>query len=249
VRQYLEAEIRHVLGHLHPMDSLLELGCGYGRVAVRLAEVARRIVGIDTAEDSLTLAREIAGADSRCEFLRMNALELEFPDGAFDTVVCVQNGICAFGVDQVALVREALRVLREGGLLLFSTYSDRFWPHRLAWFEAQAAADLLGPIDRNATGDGTIVCEDGFRAGRLTPEDLRSLCSQLGVEPGITEVDRSSVFCKIVKGGPEPRSKRQGEDVRRTDGASGNPGPVPTRRSTRTLLPSGNRRGSPRGRR
>jgi 2-polyprenyl-6-hydroxyphenyl methylase/3-demethylubiquinone-9 3-methyltransferase len=199
VQQYLEAEIQHVLDRLHPTDAVLELGCGCGRVALRLAGAARRIVGIDTAAESLSLAREIAGPDSHCEFLEMDALALEFPDGAFDSVVCIQNGICAFGVDREALVQEALRVLRDGGLLLLSTYADRFWPHRLAWFEMQAAEGLLGPIDDEATGDGTIVCRDGFRAGRMTPDDLRSLCAKLGLEPEITEVDDSSVFCEIVK--------------------------------------------------
>jgi 2-polyprenyl-6-hydroxyphenyl methylase/3-demethylubiquinone-9 3-methyltransferase len=131
----------------------------------------------------------------------MDALDLRFSDNELDAVVCIQNGICAFGVDQHALLSEALRVLRPGGRALFSTYSDRFWSHRLAWFEAQAAEGLLGPIDYGDSGEGVIVCKDGFRAGRLTPEYLQSLCSTLGAEPEIREVDRSSVFCEIVKQG------------------------------------------------
>jgi 2-polyprenyl-6-hydroxyphenyl methylase/3-demethylubiquinone-9 3-methyltransferase len=142
IRQYLEAEIRHVLKRLEPTGSVLELGCGYGRVALRLAEIAGRVVGIDTAEESLALAREKAGPDSRCEFILMDAVDLHFPDDAFDRVVCVQNGICSFRVDQKKLLRESLRVVRPGGLVLFSTYSDSFWQHRLEWFEAQAAEGL-----------------------------------------------------------------------------------------------------------
>jgi 2-polyprenyl-6-hydroxyphenyl methylase/3-demethylubiquinone-9 3-methyltransferase len=133
--------------------------------------------------------------------MHMDALDLLFPDCSFDAVVCLQNGICAFGVDQVSLLQEALRVTRKGGMVLFSTYSDRFWSERLAWFEAQAAEGLIGAIDRVASGDGVIVCVDGFRAGRLTPNDFRSLCSLVGVEPEIAEVDGSSVFCEIVKPG------------------------------------------------
>jgi 2-polyprenyl-6-hydroxyphenyl methylase/3-demethylubiquinone-9 3-methyltransferase len=199
VRQYLEAEIQHVLSRLRPTDAVLELGCGYGRVATRLAHVGRRVVGIDVSEESIAMAKRVVDQDASCEFLCMDALALRFADGEFDAVVCVQNGICAFGVDQHALMSEALRVLRPGGRALFSTYSDRFWPHRLAWFEAQAAEGLLGPIDEGASGDGVIVCEDGFRAGRLTPENLRSLTSALGVKAEIREVDGSSVFCEIVK--------------------------------------------------
>lgn len=199
VRQYLDAEVQHVLSRLQPTDAVLELGCGYGRVALRLVEVARRVVGIDTAKESLEMARELAGSISRCEFLEMNALDLRFAAGEFDAVVCVQNGICAFGVDQESLLREALRITRSGGMVLFSTYLDRFWRHRLAWFQAQAEAGLIGPIDYASSGEGVIACNDGFRAGRFTPEDWRSLCSQVGVDPEITEVDGSSVFCEITK--------------------------------------------------
>ncbi len=199
VRQYMEAEIRHVLSRVRPSDTVLELGCGYGRVTFRLAEVARRVIGVDTAIESLEMARELAGEHSRCEFLNMNALDLQFATGKFDAVICVQNGICAFGVNQEALLLEAFRVTRSRGIMLFSTYSDQFWQYRLAWFQAQAKAGLIGPIDHAASGDGVIVCRDGFRAGRLTPDDWRMLCSRVGCDPEITEVDVSSVFCETYK--------------------------------------------------
>jgi 2-polyprenyl-6-hydroxyphenyl methylase/3-demethylubiquinone-9 3-methyltransferase len=199
VHQYLEAEIQHVQGRLRSTDVVLELGCGYGRVAFRLAQNTRRVVGIDSSEESLKLAEQMAGSGSRCQYMHMDALELQFADSEFDAVVCVQNGICAFGVDQESLLREALRVVRSGGLALFSTYSDRFWPDRLAWFELQAAEELVGPIDYEASGAGTVVCTDGFRAGRLMPKEFESLCLRLGLECEIAEVDSSSMFCEITK--------------------------------------------------
>jgi ubiquinone/menaquinone biosynthesis C-methylase UbiE len=199
VRRYLEAEIHYILSRLGPDDRVLELGCGYGRVALRLVSGRRHVVGIDTAEESLALARELTSPEARCEFMKMNALELTYPAGTFDAIVCAQNGICAFGVDHDSLLREALRCARVGGILLFSTYSDRFWKHRLEWFQAQAAAGLLGPVDLEASGGGTIVCTDGFRAARITTEGWQELCARLGVDCRVAEVDGSSVFCEIVK--------------------------------------------------
>jgi len=198
VKQYLEAEIEFVASRLRPTDSVLELGCGYGRVAFRLAEVAARVVGIDTSPESLLLARRLARPESRCRFLLMDASAPTFRDGAFDVVVCVQNGICAFAVDPERLMREAQRITRPGGRALFSTYSAAFWPERLRWFESQAAAGLVGAIDYDQTKNGTIVCKDGFRAGTFSPEAFRMLCRRLGVEPVITTVDDSSVFCEIL---------------------------------------------------
>jgi SAM-dependent methyltransferase len=198
VRQYLDAEIRFLLDRLEPGFAVLEIGCGYGRVALELAGAAGRVVGIDTSPESLALARELAGSSSKCEFLEMDALDLQFPDDAFDAVVCVQNGICAFGVDRMSLVREALRVARPGGRVFFSSYAERFWPHRLEWFQRQAKRGLIGEIDVGSTGNGVIVCKDGFRAGAMGPANFRDLCERIGIAPVITEVDGSSVFCELV---------------------------------------------------
>lgn len=194
VRQYLEAEIGFTLAQLKATDAVLELGCGYGRVTFALAKAAGRVVGVDTSPDNVKLARSLAGTDSNCEFLEMDASALTFSDAEFDLVACVQNGIRAFGADPVLLLREALRVTRPGGQVLFSTYAAEFWPHRLKWFEAQARAGLIGELDYDATGGGTIACTDGLRLGLVTPDELRNLGSAVELEPQITKVDGSSVF-------------------------------------------------------
>ena len=199
VQEYLEAEIRHVTDRLGGARRVLELGCGYGRVALRLAEASRTIVGIDVALASLALGKTLAAPNGPCSFVLMDAAHLAFRAGAFDAVVCVQNGICAFSVDQERLLAEALRVTRPGGRVLVSTYADRFWPYRLEWFEAQAAAGLLGPIDHVKSRDGAIVCTDGFSSGRLTPDELAGLAHRLGVEASVTEVDGACLFCEITK--------------------------------------------------
>ncbi len=199
VQQYLRAEMRFVLNLVGPRDAVLELGCGYGRVAFELAKAARRVMGIDTSTESLALARELAGSDPACEFVEMDAVDLRFPPEEFDVVVCVQNGICAFGVDPSSLLREALRVTRAGGRVVLSSYAEQFWPHRLRWFELQAERGLVGEIDYDSTGDGVIVCKDGFRAGTMKPSDFEALCAQVGIVPTITLVNGSCVFCEIIR--------------------------------------------------
>jgi 2-polyprenyl-6-hydroxyphenyl methylase/3-demethylubiquinone-9 3-methyltransferase len=197
VQLYLEAELRHVLARLAPTDRVLELGSGYGRVALRLARAARRVVGVDTARESLRLARASPELAPGCAYVAADARALAFADAAFDVVVCIQNGVCAFGIDPPTLLGEALRVTRPGGRLLLSSYADAFWPERLAWFEAQAAAGLVGPLDREASRDGVIACQDGFRSGRMSPQDFRALCAGAGVACEVVTVDESSVFCEV----------------------------------------------------
>ena len=127
----------------------------------------------------------------------MNASKLSFPDQTFNCVVCIQNGISAFHVDQRALIVESVRVTRGGGIVLFSSYSDKFWKHRLTWFELQSKLGLLGEIDYDKTKDGVIACKDGFTATTVSSEDFHNLTADLNASVRILEVDESSVFCEI----------------------------------------------------
>ena len=127
----------------------------------------------------------------------MNAINLGFTDGCFDVVICIQNGISAFKVDQEDLILESLRVTQDGGTCLFSSYSDDFWEHRLEWFQLQASGGLIGEIDMEKTGNGRIVCKDGFQATTLRRKDFSELVSRIGFTATIAEVDGSSIFCEI----------------------------------------------------
>ena len=124
---------------------------------------------------------------------------LPFRPGVFDAVYCIQNGISAFGVNRRKLVAEAIRVTEDGGQILFSTYSQRIWKERLAWFRAQSKAGLIGEIDEAETGHGTIVCSDGFRAETVSKREFERLFSNAGTRPRTEEIDGSSVFCLARK--------------------------------------------------
>jgi len=194
VQRYLRAELDFVLQHVRPAHRVLELGCGYGRALEPLIGRADRVVGIDASVHSVALGAEVGGG---FELAAMDAGDLGFVDQAFDVVFCIQNGISAFGIDRPRLVGEAMRVAARGGKVLFSSYSERFWPERLEWFRIQAAHRLLGEIDEDATGDGVIVCKDGFRAETVGPDQFERLADPTGCPFEIVEVDESSLFCVI----------------------------------------------------
>lgn len=197
-RAYLEAELEFVLTRTTPSMVVLELGCGYGRVLKRILPRVHVTFGIDTSLPSLRMALEFVGREPSLRLACMDAMDLGLRDRIFDMTICIQNGICAFAVDQRQLLREALRVTRSGGLVLLSSYSAQFWEHRLEWFEVQSAHHLIGEIDYQATGNGVIVCKDGFRATTADKTILDELAAGVGVTPTITEVDDSSLFCEIV---------------------------------------------------
>jgi ubiquinone/menaquinone biosynthesis C-methylase UbiE len=109
IKQYLEAEINHVLKKIKPNDFVLELGCGYGRILPLLAKKANLVIGIDTSLNSLILAKEMIQSFHNCYLMRMDAVKLAFTNQIFNVVICIQNGISAFHVNKVDLIKESIR--------------------------------------------------------------------------------------------------------------------------------------------
>ena len=197
VRQYFSAEIGHVLEKIEIGARVLDLGCGFGRVLPLIAGKAGEVVGIDNSISSLKLAREKVCGITNCRLSAADARHLCFKEKSFDVVACIQNGISAFHVDPKELLKESLRVTKTGGLILFSSYSEKFWEHRLEWFHMQAEAGLLGEIDPHKTRSGVIICKDGFKATTMSPSGFLTLTAGLGVDAAVVEVDDSSLFCEI----------------------------------------------------
>ena len=131
----------------------------------------------------------------------MDAGNLTFKERKFDVVFAIQNGISAFKIEPQKLVKECLKVTRKGGKVIFSSYSEKIWDARLEWFLKQAEAGLLGEIDLEKTGEGTIVGKDGFKATTFTKEDFSDLSVDVDVNSYIKEIDQSSIFWVIYVDG------------------------------------------------
>ena len=86
----VELEEPEMDGRLGPVSGLdlLDVGCGTGRHAVRLAGRGARVVAIDFSAGMLARAREKPGAE-RVRFVEHDlAAPLPFESGSFDRVVC-----------------------------------------------------------------------------------------------------------------------------------------------------------------
>lgn len=197
LNQYLEAEIEHILKKVKSTDTILEIGCGYGRIMKRLLSKVNKVVGIDVSLENIRLAKEYLKDYENAELFQMDASHMNFEKHIFDVVIVAQNGISAFKVPPKKLLKECLNVTKKRGLILFSTYSDKFWFQRLKWFEMQAEEGLVGEIDCDKTKNGEIICKDGFKATTFTPDQFISLANNFDISPNIIEVDESSLFCEI----------------------------------------------------
>lgn len=198
VKQYFAAEIDFIRQELHGHEKVLELGAGYGRIMKELAPFAASIIGIDISKDSVDFGEEYLKDTPNCQLKVMNAHRLEL-DTEFDIVICLQNGISALKGEALNLIEQSLKLLSSGGKAYFSSYSPKFWEHRLAWFHEQARKGLLGEIDSGKTKNGVIVCTDGFTATTFSWDDLNKLGQAVSRLYRIQEVDDSSIFLILEK--------------------------------------------------
>ncbi len=196
-KQYLQAEIDFVLNNIKSSDTILELGCGYGRVLKPLAQKAQTVFGIDSSPANIDSAKEYLSEFDNIQLSVMDAAELSFKKSSFDKIICIQNGISALHVEPQILISESLRVVKRNGQILFSSYSDKFWEDRLEWFRIKSKYQLLGEIDWDKTNNGKIICKDGFSAQTYSKADFRELMLKFKLSYSIEEVDNSSVFCTI----------------------------------------------------
>ena len=198
VKQYLDSEIEFVRSQLPPDSIVLEMGAGYGRVMKRLSPSVKFIYGLDISEDSAAFGQAYL---KQCPNCRLSVLDIYQFDSKikFDAVLCLQNGLSAIKGSANRLVEIAMGLLKEDGKAFFSSYSAKVWDVRLAWFQEQADKGLLGEIDYESTGDGKIVCRDGFTATTFSFGDMERLGEASGCRYTVQEVDDSSIFLTIKK--------------------------------------------------
>jgi ubiquinone/menaquinone biosynthesis C-methylase UbiE len=156
-----------------PPGNVLEIACGTGLVTRRLRErldSTVRLVATDLSKAMLDYARGKLSERRDIEWREADAVKLPFGNGEFGAVVC------AFGVmfvpDKQTAFREACRVLKEGGILLFNVW-DRIEENPHAAINAQIVEGLF-PGDEemrfripyemhNPTLLQQLLAEAGFR--------------------------------------------------------------------------------------
>lgn len=111
-------------------ETLLDVGCGTGVVAVTAARLGAKTKGLDLSPVLLEVARKNAAtAKVEIELAEGDAEKLPYADASFDVVLSQFGHMFAPRPD--VTVSEMLRVLRPGGRIAFSTWPPEHFVGRL----------------------------------------------------------------------------------------------------------------------
>ena len=180
---------------------VLDAGCGDGHGARRLAEVYpdAHVLGLDFAYPMLRVARS-RGAwlrrvlkRERVDYQCADLVAVPLPAASMDLAWSNLALHCAG--DPLPALKELWRVLKVGGLLMFSCYGpDTLKELRSAFAASDSAVHVHGFIDMHDLGDMLSAC--GYAAPvmdmeliTLTYADVDALCADLRASGQVNTLD------------------------------------------------------------
>jgi len=164
---------------------VLDLGCGTGAGVQQLKKRfgKAQVVGGDFAEQMVRLARGRRRWWQKRPYLVMDAHQLPLADDTVDLIY--SSLVLQWSVDLDRVLAECRRVLRPGGLLLFSSLGpDTLYEMRQASAQVDGNSRVNGFFDMHDVGDAMV--RSGFESPVLdidkitmTYETLRELARDL----------------------------------------------------------------------
>jgi SAM-dependent methyltransferase len=113
------AILRALIALLPTSGDILDVGCGYGRIAIPLAERGYRVTGLDISPQLLRAARRDARARARTiTFDEGSMTALPYAAESFDACICLWSAFNELldPEEQVKALREMRRALRAFGV-------------------------------------------------------------------------------------------------------------------------------------
>lgn len=179
---------------LHPPMKILDLACGFGRHASRLAALGYEVTGIDAMAGFLEIAKTQAGAmNLQINYLQADMRQLESVD-EFDAALMIFTTFGYFDDDENFRVLENItRALKPGGRLGFDI------PNRDATLKVLPPATVIEKegnlmINRNSFDmlsgrwhNQRIVIRDGVRKDKpfsvrlYNPSEITALLTRAGL--------------------------------------------------------------------
>jgi S-adenosylmethionine-dependent methyltransferase len=173
------AHLQEFLSELSSRNPLcaLDLGCGTGAAAIRLARLGIPVVLFDSSSAMLQIAQRAAsdeGMSERVTIQQGDAVELDslFEAASFDLILC--HNVLEYVDDPLAVLRGAARLLRDSSALLSVLVRNQIG-------EVLKAAIQSGDLDAAESALTTEWGEESLYGGKVrlfTPDATETMLEQ-----------------------------------------------------------------------
>jgi S-adenosylmethionine-dependent methyltransferase len=152
----------------------LDIGCGTGATAVRLARLGMHVTLLDSSPAMLDIAKRTAqeaGVTDKVVLQQGDASQLTnlFPAASFDVIIC--HNVLEFLDDPIAVLCAAARALRDSSAILSVLVRNRAGEV----FKAAIQAGDLAVAENNLTAEWRQESLYGGRVRLFTPDSLQAM--------------------------------------------------------------------------
>ncbi|MFY9270355.1 MAG: methyltransferase domain-containing protein [Candidatus Manganitrophaceae bacterium] len=154
---------------------VLDVGCGSGLQAVRLAPHAEEVVGVDLSKELIEVAKERCKGYPNVRFEVANACKLPFPDASFDFIISYGDVLSHIVDGYETAVSEMGRVAKPGAIVTLEC--DTKWNFGIFYHPREMRDALRTP----GKGHATRVWE-GMRFKTFAWGELKGLLEKNGLE-------------------------------------------------------------------
>jgi ubiquinone/menaquinone biosynthesis C-methylase UbiE len=205
------------LANLSAGMSVLDVATGTGIIPLLAAEkigADGKIIGVDISEEMIAVAWQKFQSRETLESVQLltgDAENLDFPNSSFDAVLCASS--LFFIPDMSKALKEAKRVLKPNGFVMFNTFAPNFLqPLRQLWNERLQKHEIkLGSLPIHRIPD-EAACETLLREAGFTQIEIKA--EQLGYFH-LTAEDRWREIVAGLEGAPlKKMSNEQREQIR-----------------------------------
>lgn len=179
-QKLFDAEKDYLTKHIKPDSSVLDVGCSEGRNIRTILESTLNVTGIDNDPKAVNAARKNFKEISTVKIIDANATSLPFADGTFDMVALLMI-LPNLDKNKTKTMEEASRVLKKGGSLILSTFSEDAFDERMKVYKMVNVS-----IKRV---EGTKVIFDASLGANVSEQFSKKDLEKLGQNANLVMVD------------------------------------------------------------